>query len=95
MYAGDPDNWKEYRERVMDYCYGCRHEDQKNAVIRLRSGLTGRAFDSVRDMEHKDLLCKGDGQTTEIENDRPHAELPDDHGDWSPSRTSNQGSRAL
>ena len=71
QYAGDPEDWKEYRERVLDFFHGCRYEDQKNAVIRLRSGLTSRAFESVRSLKHKELICRGNDETKTIINDEP------------------------
>ena len=71
QYAGDPEDWKEYRERVLDYYHGCRYEDQKNAVIRLRSGLTSRAFESVRSMQHASLICKGNDESKTIVSDAP------------------------
>ena len=69
--AGGPEDWKEYRERVLDYFYGCRYDDQKNAVIRLRSGLTGRAFESVRTIKHQSLFCKGDDEKRTITDNAP------------------------
>jgi len=71
QYAGDPEDWKEYRERVLDYFYGCRYDDQKNAAIRLRGGLSGRAFESVRTLKHETLFCKGDDETKTIIDSAP------------------------
>ena len=71
QYAGQPEDWKEYRERVLDFFHGSRYEDQKNAVIKLRSGLTARAFESVRTLTHEALLCAGDDETRKITGTKP------------------------
>ena len=55
LYAGNPEDYDEYAERCWDFFYGQKVEDRKTIGIRLRGGLSGKAYEIVRKLAHSDL----------------------------------------
>ena len=56
LYDGQPELQEEYNERALDYYYGCTEEQQKAAAVKLRTGLSGKAYDATRSIPHEDLI---------------------------------------
>ena len=55
QYSGNPEEADEYVERTWDYFFGLVETAQAPAAVRLRSGLTGRAYEAARSLKHTEL----------------------------------------
>ena len=55
-YHGDPELADEYSERCWDFFYVLKTADNEAASVRLRSGLTGKAYVAVRSLSHEQLV---------------------------------------
>ena len=55
LYAGNPEDYDEYSERCWDFYFGMKVEDRTTVGIRLRGGLSGKAYECARKIAHESL----------------------------------------
>ena len=64
LYDGNPAQWEEYQERVLDLYYGRAGDEARQMVtaVHLRAGLRSIAYEAVRRIPHADLAPSRDGK---------------------------------
>ena len=57
LYDGTLELHEEYCERAWDFFFSLELEaQQKAAAIKLRTGLSGKAYEAARELKHNELL---------------------------------------